>query len=417
MARHTLKPLSGFWMLVLIAVPSQLIFALETTAQTVSVTSAPVAPEYRGFGGSLPPYDYDIENGLLATVTALNFEKPEIKNEKSMSLKKVDGFSKDMEVQVMWQNGQAPLAVLLLGFTSRSKSPMAQIWKSQLYAAGCHVVTFDSPFLPNFNKRSRHGVAGNLEAEAQLTANVIAAFLKTSEAKSKVTKFGIVGGSYGALLALNIADLAKAGKSPVTPERVLALSPPIKIKTAADKLDKFHLEDRWNFELAQLAGDLQGLTPAKGLKANFPDSELRAGIAAAFRMDLSEITLYTDDAYKLKVLPYQNDLDDNRKASYADAWTFNRYLDEMCFPYWRGKGKANSLQDLLDMGDTRMLLQKASDNVLTVVAADDPMNDPAELSALKSSISASKLIVLPRGGHMGYISSKWCEALIQSLFK
>lgn len=416
MTRHALKPSMGFWMLFFIAIPTQFLVALEVSAQSVSVSTAP-GTNYRGFGGDLPPYDYQIENGLLATVTALNFDKPDVRNEKSMSLKKVEGCAKDMEVQVMWQNGQAPLAVLLLGFTSRSKSPMAQIWKSQLYASGCHVMTMDSPFLPSFNRRSRHGVAGNLEMEAQLAGNVIAAFLKTNDAKAKVTKFGIVGGSYGAYLALNIASMAKAGKIPVIPERVLALSPPVKVKTAADMLDKFHREDRWNYELTQLAGDLQGLTPAKGLKANFPDSELRAGIAAAFRLDLSEITLYTDEAYKLKILPYQNDTDDSRKASYADAWTFNRYLDEMCYPYWQSKGKVNSLQQLMDMGDVRLLIQKAPEGVLTVIADDDPMNDPAELAVLKASVPSSKLIVLPRGGHMGYISSKWSEALIQSLFK
>ena len=422
MALVSPKPSRGFWpaflMAAVIVTLSQIIQATEDSpAQTVSVIPAPRIDETPALGGSIPGYDYDIENGLLATVTALNFVKPEIKNERTMVLKRVEGCSKEIEVQVMWQDGKAPLAVLLLGFTSRSKSPMAQIWKAQLFAAGCNVMTFDSPFLPAFNKRSRHGVAGNLDAESHLAGNVISAFLKTSDARSHVTKVGIVGGSYGALLALNIVQEAKQGKSSFSPDRVLALSPPVSIKTAAEHLDKFHSEDRWDYDLAKLAGDLQGLTPEKALRSNFPDSEYRAGIAAAFRIDLSDIVLYTDDAYKLKLLPFQNESDDSHRESFAETWTFSRYMTEMCFPYWQSKGKVSTVDQLLDMGDCRLLMRDLPDSVTVVIAQDDPLNDPAELSALKSSVSPSRLLVLPRGGHMGYISSKWCETLIKNLFK
>lgn len=87
MTRHALKPSTGFWMLFFIAIPTQFIVALEVSAQSVSVSTAPET-NYRGFGGDLPPYDYQLDNGLLATVTALNFEKPDVRNEKSMSLKR-----------------------------------------------------------------------------------------------------------------------------------------------------------------------------------------------------------------------------------------------------------------------------------------------------------------------------------------
>jgi predicted alpha/beta-fold hydrolase len=52
-----------------------------------------------------------------------------------------------------------------------------------------------------------------------------------------------------------------------------------------------------------------------------------------------------------------------------------------------------------------------------VLAADDPLNDPSEFEQLRSAIPSSTLKVLPNGGHMGYLGTKWAKARIQKLFE
>lgn len=112
-------------------------------SQAVPVSYSPSAPP----DIALATYDYWIDSGLYATVTANSFDVPKVANESKYKLKP-DGFKKELEVRVIWQAGRKPLAVLLLGLASRSKDKMAQLWKTHLCQAGFNVMTFDSPFLP-----------------------------------------------------------------------------------------------------------------------------------------------------------------------------------------------------------------------------------------------------------------------------
>jgi hypothetical protein len=44
------------------------------------------------------------------------------------------------------------------------------------------------------------------------------------------------------------------------------------------------------------------------------------------------------------------------------------------------------------------------------------MNDPAELSQLQSDVPPGRLTVLPCGGHMGYLGTKWIQNRLAHLF-
>jgi predicted alpha/beta-fold hydrolase len=362
-------------------------------------------------------YDYWIDDGLYATVTANSYDVPKIENETKVKVRP-DGFKKDIEVKVIWQAGRKPLAVLLLGLASRSKDKMAQLWKTHLRQAGFNVMTFDSPFLPVFSERSRHGVAGNVMEESRLVASLVAEFMKKSEVRDRVTSVGLVGISYGATLALNIAQMAQLGKCPFTLDRVMAFSPPVKMQTAARHLDRFFREDRWKFTLAELADDLLGHKPvAKGRSVPFSASEMRAGISAAFRMDLTEIVLFTDSFYKLGLLKPSHSEESEYCRDVASTWTFEGFISDMTFPYWSRQGKVERLDQLWSAGDLTRLLRNCPASVHVVLAADDPLNEPSELATLQGILPAGRLTVLPRGGHMGYNDTQWVRARVARLFE
>src|SRR5687768_7422852 len=79
--------------------------ATESIATDGSPTPAVAVEEVK--------FDYEIEDGLYATITCMqSFKKPEIKNEKKFRLKNIDGFKKEVEVRALLQDKPAPLVVI-----------------------------------------------------------------------------------------------------------------------------------------------------------------------------------------------------------------------------------------------------------------------------------------------------------------
>lgn len=253
--------------------------------------------------------------------------------------------------------------------------------------------------------------------ESQLVANLIAAFLKKSDVRDHVTSVGVVGISYGGTLALNLSRMAQEGRCPFPLDRAMAFSPPVSMHTAARHLDVFY-QERWKYTLAELADDLLGHKPvSKGQAIPFSDSEMRAGIAAAFRMDLTEIIEFSDRFYRLKTLPESRWGDGEYRRDVAGTWSFERFISEMTFPYWKAQGGIQSLDQLWDAGDLRLLLQNCPTNVRVVIADDDPLNDPDEEAALKRILPSDRAVFLPRGGHMGYNDTQWVRGYVARLFE
>jgi predicted alpha/beta-fold hydrolase len=355
-----------------------------------------------------PSYDYAIDNGLYATVTAMeSFKKPDIKNEKKFKLRDIEGFKKEIEVRALLQDKPAPLVIIFLGLATKSKDPLARLWQAQLFEAGNSVMCFDSVFRASFNQRSCHGVAGNLEAESCVAAKVIGAFLEHPEVKDKPTRIGLVGASYGGMLALNFAKLAKEGRIRIAPERVLVFSPPISMKNSAVILDKFYDEDRQKtgiFDLLEMSGH-KPVGPGK--KIPFTESQMRAGIGYVFHDDLDDAIKCSKDVYKFE-LP-KKDGEKNRRC-------FTRFIEQVVYPYWKEHG-VKSLDELWESGNLAKLLNACGSNVHAIVAVDDPLNDPLLLKYMKRDVPAEKLTVLPRGGHLGFIGCSWARDRVLKLFE
>lgn len=355
-------------------------------------------------------FDYMNSDGLYATVTSMTcFKKPDIKDEKKLKLKKIDGFKKDIEVRALIQDKPAPLVVVFLGLASKSKDPLARLWQSQLYEAGNHVLVFDSVFRSSFNECSCHGVAGNLEVEARVAARVIHAFSQHPLLEDKVTKLGLVGASYGGILALNYAKLAKAGEIRLKPDRVLVFSPPTNMQVSAKTLDSFYAEYQEKYGLFDLL-KMSGHEPVEsGKKIPFSPGQMRAGIGYVFHADLKDAISCSKEVYNFE-LP-----DEKGKKKWQNAFT--RFIEEVVYPYWNKQGTVRSLEDLWQYGDLYRLLKNNPENVHCVLTEDDPLNDPKLLEYLKRDIPRANLTVLPRGGHLGFLGCNWAKARIQSLFE
>jgi predicted alpha/beta-fold hydrolase len=359
---------------------------------------------------SADAYDYLIADGLYATVTAMqSFKAPDVPQEKELTLKNIYNFKKDIKVRAVIQDQPAPLAVILLGLTSKSKGPLARLWEAQLRDAGCHVLVFDSIFRPALNERSAHGVTGNLEAEACVVANVIRAFLEHPQVADKVTQLGLLGASYGGSLALSYAKLAKSGRIKLAPKRVLVFSPPLGMRTASEILDHFYDEYRQNFSFFSLL-KLRNLEPVPaGQPIPFTASLMRAGIGYTFHSDLEDAISNSKDVYHYQ-LPSEGDKNDKNHR------LFTRFIEEVVYPYWKQHGGAQTLEDLWAYGSLDKLLAASPDYVKVILAADDPLNDPVLLEYVRRDAPPEKLTVLPRGGHLGFVGCQWAKARVMGLF-
>ncbi len=360
----------------------------------------------------VPGYVFDIEDGLYATIATERFPKPKIVHEKKTKLKP-EGFAKDIEVRVLWAARGSPLVVLIPGLLNSGSDKEIQLWMAYLHDAGFHVLTFDSPFLPSFNDRSRHGVGGNLREEAKVVASLIQAFLDHPKTKGRVTQLGLVGLSYGGTLALNIARLAAENRVSIHPQRILAFSPPVKMQTASRILDGFYAENRWDYTLLNLARDLSDLKPvSKGQPVPFCVSEMRAGIGAMFRVGLADVVIFDDRVYELGRLP---DGHDDYRRDVAETWTFVQFMEGMALPYWSQRTTC-SAAEFWAAGDLAELVKACPDTVHVIMTADDPLNDPMELEEFLESVNVSRRTILPHGGHLGYANTEWVKVRIAKLF-
>ena len=240
-------------------------------------------------------------NGLVATINYKEFKEPKVEGAIKIKLPAAStGFKGEMEVCALWQPGKAPLAIPLLGIYEEHDDKLVRAWQAYLFEAGCHVVTFDSPFRNDFNSRSVHGVVGNLEEDAKVAARLIEALLDYRDApgapplRENVTCLRLLGTSYGGFLALHMVRQERAKLGPI--DRVLILSAPVKMSTALHTIDQFHEVDRARFQtsLIKLMG---GYTPDKPDPSERELSLMRAGIGYDFYDTLDSILKHNEETY------------------------------------------------------------------------------------------------------------------------
>lgn len=367
---------------------------------------------------ALQNYDFPCEDGLYATVCGyLGVKDVELKKSKGFDLK-VPGFEEKMPVEAVVQKRAAPLVVVLLGLNGHTGTDFSKLWASWYADAGYHVLTFDSTFRAPFVSTSGHGVTGNLWAETERVAAIIDTFLKEKNVRGRVTKVGVVGMSYGGAQALILGRMAKDGKLPFELAGIQAYSPPLRMEWTAALLDRWYEQERSKYTLTELQSKFSSHKPAKnGGRIPFSESEMKAAISAAFREGLADLIVRNDEYFELKVLPRGDMFDDSFvRKEHAEKWGYTKFAFDMSLPYWEarmGRGAIDALIRDTQLGELLKVQPAYSE---AIIAADDPFNAPDEFEKVASS-GSSQLTILPRGGHLGYVSNPWTKAKLMSLFE
>ena len=409
-------------------------------------------------------------NGLVSTINYESFKKRnlDVKEESLVLSAQETGFAHEISVRLLMQPSNAPMAVTLLGFGQSCNERLPQAWKTYLYNSGCHVLSFDSLIRNNMNEATGHGVAGNFVEESRIAGQIIDAVLnhhrKEGSIRDQVSSVRLLGTSYGGLLSLEVLRLPQAKTWPV--DRCLILSMPLNMGTASKRLDTFAREDRPMFGKLSLAKLLGGYTPKNEMPTPEEESLMRAGLGYCFHGDLHNLaksnikrydpnlverlraweqrpdqqemgkemqqTLESRQADEMKALEQEyagkskSELDqarDELKAKHKiqrmvnkrepgdiGNWNFQDYVFLLLKPYWKLKRGTTTPVTMAD------LMAGAPNFCQCVVAADDPLNDPKELTEMQEKLPSPRMVVIPHGGHLGFAGTHWVETLIGQFF-
>lgn len=368
---------------------------------------------------SIPAYKDKYNDGLYSTiVTMLSIGAPEIKEQKKVKLE-VPGWKKKFEARAILQDKPAPLVVVLVGVDGKADTPMGRLLPYWLnHYLHYNVLSFDSTFRPNFEDCSRHGVSGCVPADGQAIAQVIDTFLKSKEVQGKVTKIGLVGYSLGALQTVALAQMAAQKKLPFELSGAVAISPPVKLKSTALILDDMYNKDRWKYTMVDMGKVFMTHEPVEaGEKIPFEVDFMRAGIGFIIREEFTEIVDKNDSIFRLNHLPdEQKDATVNR-IEHARAWGFQRFVEVMSFPYWKEKGGYKDVDSFWQANDLLKLMDGAPPYLRVIVAEDDPFNALEDTAELKAKGDPKRLVLIPHGGHMGYIGSAFTFGHLVQMFR
>ncbi len=372
----------------------------------------PAPPE-----ATLPPYEFPYTDGLYASASGyIGVKNVCFPCQKTYALK-VCRICDAFPVKAAIQDGPAPLVVFLSGVGGRPEDDFNKLWPSWYFAAGYHVLSFESTFLQDFNMRTHLGVNGNIFVETEYVRDIIDAFLHQSPVSGRVTKIGVVGMSYGGVEALILGTMAAEKKLPFEIAAIQAYSPPLRIEQSARIIDGWYAETAGKYTLLELI-KLQKIVPDRSNpNSPIPEDELKAAVSTSFRYALPSLVAYTDKEYCLQKLPKGDEFTDRYvREEYASKWSFIHYAYGMSYPYWQNKLSLPSLEPLIHAADLPALVAKQPEFSEVILAEDDPLDSPGEMKDFKAQMSGKRVTFLTRGGHLGYVAEPWTKAKLLTLF-
>lgn len=365
----------------------------------------------------LPKFRHGYDDGLYSTITAMyycgtpqEYMKANFREQKIG----VPGFSKPVTVYEIKQSFPAPLVVVLMGGDGEVKGPFGELYPYWFGHAGFNVVTFDNAFTPRYPDVSGRGVVGNFEEDTNGAIAIVDAYMKQNGPQN-YTRVGVIGLSFGGSQALIMAMKAKMGQVPFNLAGALAMSPPIRLLGTAQIVDGFYKNDRFKTTMIELGKKFGSHVPvAEGQNPPFSQTEMRGAIGFAFRDSLAKVTDRNDRVYGLNMLPKSGGGED--RGTYAEATSLQRYIELYAGKYWVGKGAVPSTRELWEMPNLARLLPMLPDYAEAVVAENDPLNYPDDVAAIKAQDGGQHVTVLPKGGHLGFITSEWALVKAHHLF-
>lgn len=309
------------------------------------------------------------------------------------------------------------------------------------YEAGFHVVALTSPTHMNFLVSvSKYAAPGYVPNDAEDLYRVMKWIKHNLEEGYQIKSCSVTGYSLGAMHAAFVSKLDEQRKDFLF-RRVLMINPPVSLYSSAMRFDSWlgpkNLGNKTPRqvidELIEAFSEIYVHTSVVDLDdnflyalskhSNFSNMDLRAIIAASFRMTSANMIFCSDVCLKAGyVVPVNIDLSvgDNLMpyTRVAAAISFEDYVDEYLLPYLQfispGMTKENLIQEC-SLESIKDYLSK-SDKISVLGNADDIILNEHDVEFLRKTFG-DRAVLFPRGGHCGNLMFKPFALKAQEMLK
>ncbi len=385
-------------------------------------------------------YDYPVSDPFAATVVATPVKflapLPKVVPSKVVEVDVIEGrkvpsvfwYMEKLKFSFVAQKGPAPLVFLIAGTGANHSSRTVKILERIMYGGGYHVITLPSPTHPNFIvAASSTSVPGRASQDAPDLYRAMQVAYNEVRDKISVTGFRLAGYSLGGWHAAFVARIDEQ-KRTFGFSRVLMLNPPVSLYTSVRILDRMAPENipggmdgYYSFyeEVIKAFADVYAEDDKVNFGPNFlyhaytrkrPSSKRMAAlIGTAFRISASNMIFTSDVMTRAGVMVPRN-AQLGKTSSLTEYGKigarigFEGYLDHLLLPYYQGRERGLTKQQLIAESSLRHIedwLSQAQ-QLRLVGNADDVILAAGEIDYLRR-LFGKRGVVFPTGGHMGNV--------------
>lgn len=339
------------------------------------------------------------------------------------------------------QDEKAPLVYVIAGTGAEHDSSKMKFLTQLFYEAGFHVVALSSPTHMNFLVSiSKYAAPGYVPHDVEDLYRVMKWIKSNLEEDYQIESYNVTGYSLGAMHSAFLAKMDEERRD-FHFRRVLMINPPRSLYTSAlrfdswlgpenlgnktprqviDELIKAFSEIYIHSEITDLDDDF---LYALSQHSNFSNMDLRAIIAAAFRLTSANMIFCSDVCLKAGyIVPANKQLStgDNLLpyTRVAAAISFSDYIDEYLLPYLQFIKPGTTKGDLIKKCNLDIIQDylKGSDKIFVIGNSDDIILNEEDLDFLQKTFG-ERAIFFKRGGHCGNLMFKPFALKAQELLK
>ncbi|WP_304085707.1 alpha/beta hydrolase [Maridesulfovibrio ferrireducens] len=350
-------------------------------------------------------------------------------------------YDEDFYYTTAMQKEEAPLLFIIAGTGSEHDSTKMKFLTQLFYQAGFHVVALSSPTHMNFIiSASRYAAPGYAPNDVEDLYRVMKWIKSNLEDDHKISGYNVTGYSLGAMHSAFIANLDETRKD-FSFDKVLMINPPVSLYTSALRFDSWlspeNLGDKKPREVIDelihafsemyLHTDITDFDDnfLYGLSqhTNFSEMDLRAIIAASFRLSSANMLFTSDVCINAGyIVPVSKTLStgDNLLpyTRVATAITFETYINEYLLPYQQFITPGITKEELIRRCSLKSIEEylATSQKIFVLGNSDDIILDESEVNFLRKTFG-ERAVFFPRGGHCGNIMFKPFAAKAQEMLK
>jgi ABC-type transporter lipoprotein component MlaA/pimeloyl-ACP methyl ester carboxylesterase len=346
------------------------------------------------------------------------------------------------------QPGKAPVVYIVPGLGSHRLAETSLALAELVYNDGFSAVVVSSPFNYEFMK---HASTAEVPAYLPVDGRDLHVALTEIDRRLNASYPGrlgdkaLMGYSMGAFQSLFVAatdptnpppsDFGATSQLPVHRslgeggplikfERVVAISPPVRLMYGVSKLDEFYraplkwpvaerTDDIENTFLKVAALSKDTLTPQTSLPFSAIESKFLIGLT--FRFMLRDIIFSSQRRHNEGVLhhPIWNW---RREPLYQEIlrYSYQDYFEKFVIPYYQSRGMASPAEALEKAGDLRTYDAglRANPDIRVIVNQNDFLLTDEDLAWLHATFPPEQLTVFPQGGHLGNLTNPTVQKTI-----